>query len=151
MKFTVINPKEKHMVTIDAADLKTAQEQAGLDKVDHGLVMRDHETGAGISIVVYEFGLFVPAEEQHYFSLNGRLYAGNAVLYSFDFEGNTIDVMPPPGAPVWFDSLADVEAAIAAQAIPRPRMSINAEVIWEWPAPPPSDIAKVMTRGEATT
>jgi hypothetical protein len=136
MQFTIINPKQKSITAVECKDLKTAEGIAGLDKVDHGVVKR------GVGIVVYEFGLFEPPATQYYFAIDRRLYAGNAVLYGFDEAGETIDMTDTTCKPVWFDRVAQILFAIRMKAIDRPMLSVNGDVLWKWPDPPPEGMMR---------
>jgi len=88
MKFAIVDPWAKNVALVDAAGMKEAEEAAGLEAghVDFGSVAR------GVGIVVFEFGLFDPPDKQRYFSINGGLYAGKAVLYAYGDDGETIDI-----------------------------------------------------------
>ena len=139
MKFLAIKPREEVAEVIEAKDAHAAYRMVGLDplKIDHGVALK-HD-GGGLGIVVYEFGLFEPSQEQSYFAIGQRLYAGNALIYNFDHKGATVDFeLGRPPVPIWwFDNAADVEAAITNDTISRPQMLVNGDVIWEWPQPAP--------------
>jgi hypothetical protein len=135
---------------VEAANLDEAKRAVGLDprQVDHGVVWRDLRSG-GVSIVVYEFGLFVNQDRQRYFAINNQLFAGTAVLYGFDAAGETVDLRELP--PVYFfGNAGEVERAIARRQINRPVLAVNDEVLWRWPEPPPADIAARMEEHDAT-
>jgi hypothetical protein len=55
MHFAIIKPATQETSIVDCPDIRDAQALAGLSGVDHGVVAR------GLGIVVYEFGLMVPA------------------------------------------------------------------------------------------
>lgn len=137
MQFEIIKPKTHETLAVQCEELRDALVQAGLDPsaVDHGSVTRS------MGIVVYEFGLFQPTAETSYFSLGGRLYAGNAVLYGVNEMGETVD-LKTLAIPYWLDTEADVEAAIKAGLCPRPVMSINGDQYWNWPQPAPKGIVR---------
>lgn len=103
-------------------------------ELDHGTVFRD-ETGCGIALFVYEYGLVEPPATQLFFSIERELYAGNgAVLFAFDERGETIN-MPDTLPPVMFYQNAKaVERAIQRGEVPRPRMAVNGITTWEWHA-----------------
>ena len=132
MRYAIINPAKQTLRAIDASSFDVALDVAELVKseVDHSMVTRQ------IGIVVYEYGLYVPPDQQHYFALGRRLYAGNALLYGCDQAGETIDLTACP-EPTFFKSAADVEAAISTGKIERPIVALNDEVIWKWPDPQP--------------
>ena len=137
MKFQIIKPKTKECPTFDGKDVREAAVAAGLElnQVDHGMIHRK------LGIMVYEFSLFVPPAEQSYFSLGGRLYAGNAVLYSIDDRGETVD-MKHFVVPHWLPDREAVEKMIAAKACARPQMAVNGEVLWRWPEPAPRGMTR---------
>lgn len=139
MKFVLIEPAKPKVEIIDAAEMAKACARAGLEstKVDHGVVSRTKQRG--ISIVVYEFGLFVPVQKQYYFAIGKHLYAGNAILYAFNYEGATIDFLPPIPMLAFFENALAVEDAIHRHTVDRPQMLLNGELIWSWPAEPPSE------------
>src|SRR5262245_39070358 len=130
MRYARINAKDKFLQTFDADSFEAALDAAGLADVgrDHGAVDRS------TAIVVYEYGLFEPTDQQYYFSLGRMLYGGNALLYAVDEAGETIDLKRCP-EPTFYTSAADVEAAIAAGKIDRPIRAFNGAIQWEWPSP----------------
>jgi hypothetical protein len=136
-QFQIIKPKTREAFEVQCEELHDAIRQAGLDPAatDHGMVMRS------MGIVVYEFGLFDPPAEQSYFSLLGRLYAGNAVLYGVGPDGGTVD-LKTLAIPFWLPTVDDVEKAIAAGLCPRPQMSVNGDAFWNWPQPAPEGIKR---------
>lgn len=146
MKFGIINPETHTFDVVDVDTIVKAYALAGLDpgRTDHG-VAADLENKHKVCFVVYEFGFFIAVKEQHYFEICGRLVAGSALIYECDFYGRTVDLSDEAVAvivaPTWFDTVDEVELAIAAGAVLRPRLAINGEVVWEWPNPAPPDIA----------
>jgi hypothetical protein len=132
MKFVIIHPKGRTVVTVDKPSLHAAQAEAGLGNVDHGSI------GRGIGYVVDEFGLYRPVDQQHYFGCAGRLIAGASVFYGVDEAGETIDLMKSQIPDVRFYLGAnDVEAAIERGEIERPQVVINRSILWRWPQPAP--------------
>ena len=113
-----------------------------------GGVLFPVEPAGGVAFVVGMFAMYEPADAQRYFSVGPRLLAGNAVLYQFDGNGQSIsfdeELMAQRTVPTWYDTAADVEAAIAAGAIIRPTMTGPEGVIWQWPEPAPPTIAAGM-------
>jgi hypothetical protein len=128
--FVVIDAKRKVVHKVNCENLATAQRIADVPwrETDHGVVR------PGIGITVYEFGMYVSPSEQHYFGLEGKLYAGNAVLYGFDPGGYERDMVDVPVV-MFFDNAEHVEKAIKDKVIERPQMSVNGEVLWQWPNP----------------
>ena len=136
MKFLLIDPKARRLRVEWFPDLFFAKLEAGLepDQVDHGHVARN------LSVVVFEFSLFVPPEEQCYFSLGSKLFGGSAVMYQTDAAGETIDfnttistaIFPNPGWLRWYRSVAEIEAAISGGTLVRPQTMLNDTIIWAW-------------------
>jgi hypothetical protein len=149
MKFGIIDPATKSFNVIDVADVVRAYALAHLDpdKTDHGVVTR-LENRHYVCYVVYEYGFFVPANEQHYCDVGGRLIAGRAVIYEADPYGRTVTLSDEAfvlvGTPTWFESPDEVELAIAAGLVVRPELSVNGEVLWSWPDPAPPEMAERM-------
>ncbi len=150
MKFAIIDPAARTVTRVDAKDVTEVYAMVGLNarEVDHGVLTKTANGGA-VGYVVYEFGFFLPAAEQHFYHLAGRLIAGASVLYAFDETGVTVDLADDvPIDPVWFESPAEVEVAIREGAIVRPQIALNGVVIWSWPSPaPPEMAARVAKRG----
>ena len=130
MQYVLINPILRATLGRSYASLQDAEVAAGLDpgKVDHGMISRS------IGYVVYEYGLFVPPAEQHYFAIGKTLVAGPAVLYGVNAWGEGVDLWQSTIPDVrWFLGANDVEAAIEAGDIIRPQTSVNGLVTWQWP------------------
>lgn len=132
MQFVIIRPREQTVETVNVDELREAQRLAGFDafdyRVDFGVIRH------GLSITVYEFGMFAKPSETFYFGLAQRLYAGNAVLFAYDDAGDTVSIDPklvPP--PLWFPTHQAVEMAIANRLIARPEIAVNGVVTWQWP------------------
>lgn len=135
MRYITIDPARTAIKVIDADSYPYAVEVAGLEvgEVDHGTIERDPITGNGIGIVVYEYSLFVPSDQQRYFSIKGKLYAGRALLYAYNESGETIDLKRVPDV-VFFGSARAVEMAIEAGTLERPA---SKTLGWQWPQPMP--------------
>jgi len=131
-QFIIVDPAKRLVTGARFETLQDAERFAGLnpDEVDHGSHKR------GIGYVVYEFGMFVPAREQFYFGLEGRLIAGPAVFYGYDQLGETCNLTEIP-EPVWFERVAQIEFAIKHGRIKRPEIRANGKLIWQWPQPAP--------------
>lgn len=132
MNFTIIEPAETRIRMADVREPWELYPQLGLNSgVDHGVVVH------GIGIIVGEFSMFVPPEDQRYFVIGRHLYGGNAILYGFDEHGETIDILDALSRVVMpavvFISLAGIREAIAAGQIDRPIMAVNDVKMWEWP------------------
>lgn len=137
-QFVLIEPAERRLSLKPFADLSAALAAVGLHigEVDFGSLMPDH------SIVVYEFGLFEPPAQQHYFALGKNLYAGNAVVFA-EVEGESGDVSKECWNLLrsnlhWFGGMQEVEKAIDQEQIIQPSIKVNGEVVWVWPQPRPS-------------
>ena len=147
MKFVIIEPAFELARTFHTDDiLEGAEREAGLEPghVDHGTLRRCGKGGPGLCYVVYDYGL-MDDTVQHWLSIGQLLIAGNAVFYSFDDEGETVDVDWREVPPVkYYHSKDEVEAAIARGDITRPATRIGTsdkgipdqmETIWEWNRP----------------
>jgi hypothetical protein len=134
MKYGRIMPETKTFDIIEADDFQEAKRMCGLDpnQVDHGLVWRGPE--GGVSIVVYEYGLFEPARTD-YFVLERHLYVGSALLYQHDRGGETVDYDGPTAGVRWLNSPAEVEQAIKDDLVVRPENWLNDKLVWSWPNP----------------
>lgn len=137
-QFVLIEPAERRLSLKPFADLSAALAAVGLHtgEIDFGSLMPDH------SIVVYEFGLFEPPAQQHYFALGKNLYAGNAVVFA-EVEGKPSDVTKECWHLLrsnlrWFDSVQEIEKAIDDEEIIQPSISVDGKVVWVWPQPRPS-------------
>src|SRR5262245_52813754 len=128
MKFGLVDTKARTITTGEFADLDDAKKAVGLKpmETDHGTLSPD------LAYVVYEYGLFVPKEEQTYASIGKALIAGNAVLYAYDERGETVPVerLPPI---VFYKDAAEVERAISYGVVDRPKIAVNGVVFWQWP------------------
>jgi hypothetical protein len=127
--YVIVDPKKKTVERFSGTFME-AKKKAGLNGVDFGMLT------PSVSVVVYEYGMFDPPEEQSYFAMGGRLFAGTAVLLGVDKHGEDRDLsgleLPPV---IWFDNTEEIEAAIARGEVVRPHMAVNNEVFWKWPEP----------------
>lgn len=130
-KYLVINPLDKTVkFETDTSQMKARM--FGNQGVDFGVLE------VGMTIMVYEYGL-LQGHVASYFSIGTRLYAGNAIVFATDEEGATIGVAGHVINALnqllkWYDSIAEVEAAIEGREIERPHASVSGEVIWQWPS-----------------
>ena len=136
IRFIIIDVRAKTETVMHLQTFEGALKEAGLTlgKIDHGTVKR------GLAIAVDEFGLFVPPGEQRYFAIDGRLYAGNAVLYGYNNEGHTCSIDLNHCRQLlckWYDFVEEIEAAIATGKVIRPQIGSSNEVLWQWPGPRP--------------
>lgn len=113
--------------------LRHALRTVNLDrgKTECGIVWRGRLRRVGI--IVDEAGLMVPPKEQHFFSIEAILYAGNAVLYAFDMCGATVDLEPPLPPVEFYRHAIDAEFAIQRGHVMRPKRVENGRVTWIWP------------------
>ena len=140
MNFFMVDAERGGFVDQECEDLRSAMIVMGLKDVDHGIVEK------GIAIVVYEHGLF-ESENCSWFSLNGRLYAGNAVFYGFDEMGETVELETSQRVRIasnirFLFHFTDVERAIEAGYVKRPEIKINGAVIWRWPDKAPAGMGR---------
>ena len=139
-KFGIVKAASRSYATIEAASFADALRAAQLTPgaIDFGTVTKPSAERAGLAIVVPELGLFVPPSAQSYFSINRRLYGGNAVLYGFDLTGATVDLPALTLAVQWLDA-EGAERAIRAGSVIRPVIGSGDDIIWRWPEPRPSE------------
>jgi hypothetical protein len=133
MKFAIVEPAQTHWEVVEAPALHSVCAHLGLDKPDHNVLIPPGHmpSGVGIAIVVDDFGMFVPPEQQRYFIIGRTLFAGNAVMYGFDQQGDTIDLQEVPQ--IIFISRTGIEGAISAGQIDRPTTRVNGQIVWQWP------------------
>jgi hypothetical protein len=135
-KFWIVEPGSRISYPYTCKHHYQAVEHAGLETlhVDHGTVAHDADSG-GIAIIVFETGLYSDPAIIPYFTIGGRLYAGNAVLYGYDAAGETIDLSSIP--PIkFYSNKQEIETDIDAGLVTRPMISIGNHVVWRWPDPP---------------
>lgn len=136
MKYLGIFPRECRYRVVEGSDLRDALPKVGLQsgQIDFGSLV------PGLTIVVYEFGLTDECQPgQCFFTLNGGLYAGNALLYQTDANGDTVDFDTDRWRKLlgatslwWLGSAGAAERAIQAGVVTRPVITINGETVWEW-------------------
>jgi hypothetical protein len=126
MRFLHIDPAAHRITPVEASDPHQAVPKLSALNVDHGVV------APGIGIIVFEYGLL--EGDGPYFVLGGQLYSGDAILYGFDKAGETVDIPKRLSLPlpIWLDTKADVELAIASGVVRRPQASINGVLTWQW-------------------
>jgi hypothetical protein len=132
MRFGLIIPPSVRVQ--DCEDFESALRAVGLRETDHGNV------SDVLAIAVHDTSLF-QGDRLKYYSVYGKLFAGNAVLYAFAPSGETVDVRQLPPI-VFYRDMAEVERAIDAGAVKRPQMAYGETVYWRWPDPPPSEEAQ---------
>jgi hypothetical protein len=146
MKFAIVRPAERRVEVAAFESFDAACKFAGIDGKDFGTIWMPHSQydRAGLSIVVYEFGLLKenpttkePIVQQPMFAINRRLYAGNAVLFSFNESGETISLSLPEqeitNSIIWLKNREEAEMAIMIGLVERPVFSIDGNVISSWP------------------
>ena len=136
MKFFVIDPKERTVTLTDSPSLKELQQKVIRGDVDHTTLTLASYQGHRLAMIVYEYGLVETSREQKFFSIGKNLYVGPGIVYGFDQEGETTDVVPddmePPFSPVFYLNIDHVELAIRNGKIDRPETSINGVPVWRW-------------------
>jgi len=136
-RYWAINAEKHFIYFLDCESIHEAERAAGLSPgvVGHGAV------DWRIACVVDDFGMFVPPEQQSYVMINGRLFAGNMLLYGVNEAGETIDLDNVDSLrPVFLHGREEVEAVIQQGLVKRPALSINDETIWQWPEPRPEGL-----------
>jgi len=133
VKYIAVLTQGQVAIGIDAATFDDALGVIGLSPrhIDHGIVRR------GIGIALYEFGLYIPATRQQFFSIDRKLYAGSAILYGVGASGETIDLDLDPTMFRFYSDVPEIERAIARGEIDRPIFAAGGEVLWRWPEPRP--------------
>jgi len=132
MRFVTIEPAAHLITFIDSPSVEAALRTAGLNSdVDHGFLSKT------VGIFIDEFGMFAEPDHQDYFAIDGHLFAGPALLYAFDQQGETKDMPNTRLEPAFLHGREEVEAAIANEKVTRPQMLVNGDVIWQWPQPAP--------------
>jgi len=133
MKYVAVLVEGRVAVELDQPTFADALSAVGLslNHIDHGMVR------PGVGIAVYEFGLYVPAKRQRFFSIDRKLYAGTALLYGVDARGETVDLASDSVAVRFYADLPEIERAIARGQIDRPVFAAGGEVLWRWPEPRP--------------
>jgi hypothetical protein len=146
MKFGIIDTEARSMTRWECADLEEAKMLARMNKnVDFGTILPvPSPDGVGISIVVYEFGLYAPVDQIKYFSINKRLFAGNAVLYGYDYEGCTVDLPQTPLEIEYYENFEAVTRGVSRGVVVQPSISVNGVVKWRWPQPGPESTMKLV-------
>jgi hypothetical protein len=132
--FAIVNPEHGTVICDRYKDATEAVKAASLQpgQVDHGTLTHN------LAIIVYEFSLKQPPHEQHFFRIGHNLYAGNAVLYSYNEMGETVDLHIRSGSLSnrlrfkFYQSIDEIESDIATGELNRPQMSVNGEVLWQW-------------------
>lgn len=141
MRYITVDAEHRTTYKLETPTIEDAMNGVGLSRrtVDHGNINRN------VCVIVHEFGLFQPKDKQHYFIINGHLYAGNALLYQVNDYGETVDFDKYEIlAHLQFMDGVAAEAGILAGHIIRPRLTVNDEVLWTWSNPPPADLAAEM-------
>jgi len=132
MKFGIVDPHAARVEIVHAKEWPDVAKTLGIEsgQTDHGLIVRD--ASGGLGMFCYEFGLFI--KEQRYFSVGRMLVGGAAVFYCFNDMGETVDLheMPPI---IFYRDAHEVERAIRAGDIERPKIAVNDNVLWRWPEP----------------
>lgn|SRR5262245_22479141 len=132
-KMFAVDAERRTIKAINVHDVSAAYRPLGLKagEVDFGTICQDDQ--CLLSIVVYEYGLFVPPESQNFFSIGDQLFAGNAVIFLASREtGEAIDLdIPPPIC--FYRSHVEVEGAIRSGSLQRPEMRVNNQLLWVWP------------------
>jgi len=137
----LINPMKKTVEFEYFPNHQPACDKLGLPsgELDHGIVGQTHDYN--VCIFVYEYGLVRPQHPNGWWSLNGQLFNGPAVLYAANNEGETIDIpqVLRNGSPshleqhiIWIGDKEHVERLIQMGEINRPQTFINGESVWSW-------------------
>lgn len=154
--FCIVEPEYSNYKLVDAPSMDSALELAGLQsgRLDHGVLIRavptqdSDEPPFTIALFAYEFGLY--QRDTHYWTVpvSADVYCGNTVLYEATIEGDTIDFKHPDVLKgiKFYHGHEQLERAIQANKVRRPKIAINGLVVWEWPNPPDPNIEALMRR-----
>lgn len=138
--FIVVQPHDESAEVVEFDDLRDVIKEYRLGEVDHGTIAR------GVGFVTYEFALFTPKEDQHYFTVleTRRLFAGTIIFYGFNLLGHTIDLrdMSKVGSIAWLQDHSVVEEMIRARVIIRPQIRVGETIVWSWPEPPLKELVR---------
>jgi hypothetical protein len=129
MKFLRVNPTTFEVIEAHADSVFDVDKPLHQSGTDFGTVWVDHG-GGGVQIIVYESGLM--EGDGPYFSINHKLYSGNAVLFRFDDHGETVDMGDWKPEVLWLPTKTQVEMAINCGAVARPVAAVNGVVHWRW-------------------
>jgi len=141
MLFLAIDPSFHLMRYVECEKFDDAVREAGLpDLIDHA-TFGDH-----LGIVVADFGMFDDPDKQDYFSVEGNLYAGNALVYAVNDAGETVDIPNLDLTPTFLHGREEVESMIKQGLVDRPEMTVNGELVWAWPDKSPFDEPKTKER-----
>jgi len=100
MKFYTVDPTRKQFMLVDVPEIEAAMAMVGLNvlEVDSGIVFRDPDGGTSLCIFVYQYSI---TECPDTFTLYGRKFYGNAVVYGADYRGESVDVPDELPEIVW--------------------------------------------------
>lgn len=148
MKFFIIDPRTFAFNAGEYRNLDDAAQSAGLDRldVDHGAVPGEYD-GYRYAIIVDQFGLFKQTG-QSFFSIGPQIFAGPAVVYAYNADGETVDVGPWPSVCFFHRGAEAVERAIQSGKLVRPQIKFDDVVIWSWPEPAPDEFSFATTGGQ---
>lgn len=134
-KFVVVDPREENAFVVSEEDLTDVETSQNIGPVDHGILAR------GIGYVCFEYAMYVPKEEQRYFTILGtrKLFAGTNIFYGYNILGHTIDLgdIREIGDIAWLPNYQVVEEMIATGVVLRPEIRVGKSLIWKWPDPQP--------------
>lgn len=125
------------VIVIDAATASLRREvHASVDAalLSVGLRVPDSNRGPlrpGLNVALAVWALV--GDPSTYYAIDGQLFNGPAVLFAADADGREVSVPTPINIKVtWFGDVDDVERAIAAGEVSRPRRSVSGVVTWSW-------------------
>jgi hypothetical protein len=114
-KIAVINPRDRKVIYKTVPDNEISR-AAGGHLTSHNIVRHGENVSYGL------FNNGTPSSEiPEYYALNGQLHHGTGVLYAFDQEGRTLNILPRVHPkPIWLGPLDSVETAVVAGLIDKP-------------------------------
>lgn len=139
MRYYAIRPERAEIVPIEAESFEDALKAVGLEpgSVDHGSLQ------GRLAIVVHEYSLF-HGKDAHYFSIGRKLYAGGALVYRTDEQGETISFAKTAKFPLevrFYRDADEVAWAIQDEEIEQPASYIGS-LAWVWPQPAPAGLMR---------
>lgn len=133
MRFLVIDPQKREVRSVEAEGFDA------LRGTELGKVGLDFSSTPirGLTLAIYEYSLVKPLPGAEYWSWNGHLFCGTAILYWVDEGGETVSVPPELDEnvrPTWLMTADpnEVERKIERGEVRRPFTAVNGVRVWEW-------------------
>lgn len=137
MIFSVIDPNIRSIEHREFSSLEKALQSLDLHRreIQFGSVLLP-QTDLGIA--VDGNGLYEDPERQKFFAIGRQLFAGPAVIFGRDEDGEIASVPKDVFFIIrWFDHYQRIVEAIERGEIDQPCIKIGGEPLWVWPQPMP--------------